>query len=145
MHLIFAAVTLASFLVIIGAEDSPDPYSVQVDYGALWNSGIRSRTDLCKEAFKDKNCVKSTDQKAIPGCNATQLVHDTFACCRVCPRPPRGICGGWLYKYGRCENGHKCLHEILSKTDFIRNMAPDGRQDAPTGKCIRKYYIHVYI
>uniref|UniRef100_A0A1X7UZ26 Kazal-like domain-containing protein n=1 Tax=Amphimedon queenslandica TaxID=400682 RepID=A0A1X7UZ26_AMPQE len=141
MHLLFAAVTLASFLLgIIEAEVSPDPYSVKVDYGALLNSGVPKK-DLCDYyAVKDKNCIKSSSLTAIPGCsnvsNATDLVLDTFSCCRVCPKQPRGICGGWLYKHGRCENGHECLHEILSRSDFIRKMGPDGQQDAPTGKCI---------
>ena len=141
MQFLFDTVTLAACLLgIFGAE--VDPYSVKVDYGRLVNSGI-ARKDLCAAAHKDENCIKSSSSTAIPGCEA-DLVHDTFGCCRVCPKKSRATCGGWLYKHGRCEKDHECLHEILGRSDFIKNMGPDGRQDAPTGKCIRKYYYYIY-
>lgn len=126
-------VFLVNCLLVSLCSGIKDPYSVQVNYTTeIVKNGI------CTQAvLNDSNCILTTEETPfIEGCS-TGYTKDLMACCLVCAKVQRQICGGHLYKHGRCQIGHECLHEILDRNTFVKSMV--SNPVAPTGKCISKY------
>ena len=144
MHLVLTAAAL--LISVLGSTlGARDPYSVRVDYSKYIINGSYSPPSSCDVLIKtEPDCIPGSGNKTpslIPGCEAESLVFDMEGCCLVCPKPARETCGGWLYQHGRCPDGYECLHEVLTKGTFVLYMAPDGRKDGPTGKCICELYV----
>lgn len=147
MHLVLTAAAL--LISVLGSTlGARDPYSVRVDYSKYKINGTYSSPSSCDVVIKtEPDCIPGSGNKTpslIPGCEAERLVFDVEGCCLVCPKPARETCGGWLFQHGQCQVDYECLHEVLMKDDFDKNMAPDdekGREDCPTGKCICELYV----
>lgn len=127
LGLVISALSLVSCLC--STSGSCDSLFTGVDY-TLYNGGHTK----CREVKHDPNC--HYPQRSISS-NCSQMpVLDALGCCYVCPRSEREVCGGYLYKSGRCAAGYVCLHKYISKNEFHKRLMNEKRIE--TGKCICK-------
>ena len=125
--LVISALSLVS--CVCSTSGSSDSLFTGVDY-TLYSGGYTK----CKQVRHDPNCHYHKDSIS-SNCSQTPVL-DALGCCYVCPRLEREVCGGYLYKYGRCAVEHVCLHKYISDKEFKKRLMIEKRIE--TGKCICK-------